>query len=77
MKNRDKNNLDIQFNLKSYFIPLQDTASNASSISDLKKLCGDGSTKCIYKCKSKRSQMSNINTELSLTRKISQINQKI
>lgn len=74
MKSRAKNNLDMQCNLKSYPVHLQDVASCVSSISDLKKLYGDTSVKFIYK---KRYQISNTDTESSLTRNISEINQKI
>ena len=39
---------------------VQDIVSHVISISELNKLCGVSSAKCIYKCKSKRCQMKNI-----------------
>ena len=42
------------------FSSLQDISSHVNTVSDLDKLCCDGSAKCICKCKSKRCQMKNI-----------------
>ena len=54
MNNNENNNLkNIQHNWSSCSVDLQDIASHASSISDLKQLCGNRSTKNIYNCKSK------------------------
>ena len=37
-------------------------ASNVNTISDLNKSCANGSTKCIYKHKSKKCQMKSISS---------------
>lgn len=59
--NSNKNNLNLEHNLKSYLVYLQDVASPHNTIaSDLNKLCGDGSAKFIYKYKCKRFQMKHI-----------------
>ena len=53
----DKNNLNLKHNLKiekSCSVYLQDIASHVKTVSDLNKLCGDGSAKCIYKSKIER-----------------------
>ena len=41
-------------------VHLQDITSHIYTISGLNKLYGDGSTKCIYKCKSKRCHIKNV-----------------
>ena len=41
-------------------LSLDKPCRHVDSISDLNRLCGDGSTKFIYKCKSKRCQLKNI-----------------
>ena len=54
MNNNENNNLkNIRQSWSSCSVYLQDIASHASSISDLKQLCGNRSTKYIYNCKSK------------------------
>ena len=50
----DQNISNLKHNLKSCSVYLQDIASHVNSISDLYKLCGDSSAKCIYKCESER-----------------------
>ena len=46
--NKEKANLNKQHNLKSALVHLQDIVSHISSISDLNKICGNGSAKSAY-----------------------------
>ena len=55
--NSDKNNSNVECNLKSYSVHLQDIASHVSNISDFNKFYSDGFTRCICKCKSERCQI--------------------
>lgn len=55
----DKNNLNLKHNVKSCGFHVQDIPSHVNFIFDLNKLCGDISSKCIYKCESKSFQMEN------------------
>ena len=43
--------INLKHNLKSCSAHLQDIASHMNTISDLNKLCFDGSVKFIHKCK--------------------------
>ena len=47
--NCDKINFDLKRNLKYFSVHLQDIVSHVNTITDLNKLCGDGSVKCSCK----------------------------
>ena len=59
-RNTVNKNINNNIDLKSCSVNLHDIASHVNSVNDLKKLCGNGKAKCIYKCKLKRCQMKNI-----------------
>ena len=58
-KNKHTNPSNLN-NLRSCTVNLQDLASHNNNISELNKLCGDGSKLAVYKCKSKRCEIKNI-----------------